>query len=311
LLTDTADVIQGHPRLLRSLAWGDPDCDGLIHTFVPRLLGEERGDAFPPRPRAGGSRFPNLVLVEEFVGLEGWLRDHDPRLHTQLYIADAGTLDAVEKAGRDLSIDDLAVHVVRIRRTLSDDPATVIGSAKELLESVLKSILDLHGAGKDTHADIPEQLKQVRHRLDLDPRGVDSSEPGADTQRRILGALGTLVQGAAELRNQYGTGHGRSRGPQASPALARLAVAAATAAATYLLEVRQAQRDIEHPGGEVVGRGPKAKRVTRGSVRNGHARGGSGWVEPARDPRCLNAPSPGGCTGYGSARSGTRLPSRP
>jgi hypothetical protein len=70
---------------------------------------------------------------------------------------------------------------------------------------VLKSILDLHGAGKDTQAEIPDLLKQVRQRLDLDPRGVDPSESGADTQRRILGALGTLVQGTAELRNLYGT----------------------------------------------------------------------------------------------------------
>jgi hypothetical protein len=28
LLTDTADMIEGHPRLLRSLAWGDPDYGG-------------------------------------------------------------------------------------------------------------------------------------------------------------------------------------------------------------------------------------------------------------------------------------------
>jgi len=69
LLTGTADVIQDHPRLLRSLAWGDPDYDGLVHTFVPLLLGEEREDTFPPRPRSGGQRFPNLAVVEEFVDL--------------------------------------------------------------------------------------------------------------------------------------------------------------------------------------------------------------------------------------------------
>jgi hypothetical protein len=58
LLTDAAEVIESHPRLLRSLDWGDSDYDRLVHAFVPLLLGEERKDAFPPRPQGRQTAVP-------------------------------------------------------------------------------------------------------------------------------------------------------------------------------------------------------------------------------------------------------------
>ncbi len=47
-------------------------------------------------------------------------------------------------------LDDVDEHAARIRRGLVDDPAQAIGSSKELLETVLKAVLGLHGNGPET-----------------------------------------------------------------------------------------------------------------------------------------------------------------
>jgi hypothetical protein len=40
-LTDTVSIIEEHPRLLRSLYWGDPDYGAQILDVLPRVLGRE------------------------------------------------------------------------------------------------------------------------------------------------------------------------------------------------------------------------------------------------------------------------------
>ncbi len=54
LLTDTSDRIADHPRLLRTLKFGDDDYDGCVLDVVPTVLGEPPTPAFPrvaaPRP---------------------------------------------------------------------------------------------------------------------------------------------------------------------------------------------------------------------------------------------------------------------
>jgi AbiJ N-terminal domain 5 len=37
-LTDTVEIITGHPRLLRSLYWGDSDYPGCIITVLPQII---------------------------------------------------------------------------------------------------------------------------------------------------------------------------------------------------------------------------------------------------------------------------------
>lgn len=39
-LTNMIDEVENHPRLLRSLSWGDPDYDGLALTFLRKMIGK-------------------------------------------------------------------------------------------------------------------------------------------------------------------------------------------------------------------------------------------------------------------------------
>jgi hypothetical protein len=217
-------VVVGHGRLLRSLHWGDDDYGGCIFEVLPELLGAD---------------FENLRAVEEFVGLREWLKGKEPKLYAELY-DDAPepvvSLEHLEEAAGIHDVLELNRHAARIRHGITEDPAQAIGSAKELLETVLKTINGDHG--QKSREDIPELLKKAQAQLDLDPK----SASGSETLRRTLSNLGQVVHGVAEVRSLYGTGHGRSKSHELEVADARLVVNASITIATFLLEIWQEQK---------------------------------------------------------------------
>jgi hypothetical protein len=217
------DVVVGHSRLLRSLSWGDEDYGGNVFAVLRRLLGD---------------RYENLGRIEKFVGLQTWLGKEEPELYTELYDdAEFPTvpLEQVEQASTIHDVTELNLHAARIRSSIVDDPAQAIGSAKELLETVMKTILEEHDPRSPD--EIPALLKRVRAQLDLDPKSAAATTN--DTLRKCLGSLGQLVIGVAEIRNVHGTGHGRSKSRELEIPHARLVVNSAITAATFLLEVWQ------------------------------------------------------------------------
>ncbi|MGO4220788.1 abortive infection family protein [Lysobacter sp. TAF61] len=139
--------------------------------------------------------------------------------------------------GVALNSQHLRDHVQRIERAIDKDPAQAIGSAKELLESVLKTILEGLKIDYSANDDVPTLLKAVQGALELAPSGVDSAKRGAAVIKRTLSNLGSIAIGLAELRNLYGTGHGKgSRHRGLSARHARLAVSASAALCTFLME---------------------------------------------------------------------------
>ena len=56
-----------------------------------------------------------------------------------------------------------------------------------------------------------ELLKQVQKVLELAPDEVDGSKKGAEVIKRVLSNLGSIAIGVAELRNLYGSGHGKGQ----------------------------------------------------------------------------------------------------
>ena len=129
-LTDTIEIVEGDRRLLRSLHWADDDYQGCVFRVLSQIIRHSR---------------ENLDLVVEFVGLETWLRENDPVMYGELYgSGEVIPLDSVEEASSVLDVIELSRHAARIRKSIRDDPAQAIGSAKELLETVLKTIIGEH-----------------------------------------------------------------------------------------------------------------------------------------------------------------------
>lgn len=126
-----------------------------------------------------------------------------------------------------------------IDRNIATDPAGAITSAKDLVESMYKLILDKRGIAYQPKDDLGTLYKKVAIELALDKKSVPSTVKGSEAAQKTLGALNTVVTGLAELRNQIGRGHGRT---DASPALerhARLAFNAAVALTEFLYDTLQ------------------------------------------------------------------------
>lgn len=153
------------------------------------------------------------------------------------------TLDDLVDQGLSVDLAQLRVNVQRIRAAISDDPALAIGSSKELVEATCKAILVEHGQVPSERAEITELVGLVLDRLDLLAKDVSSEKKGAQSIKKILGSLAQVVQGLAELRNLYGSGHGKGPDQRGLTARhARLCAGAASTLATFLMETAVQRR---------------------------------------------------------------------
>lgn len=128
----------------------------------------------------------------------------------------------------------------RIENSIDSDPWLAIGTSKELVETTCKTILSDLGKSIESSWTLTDLCKEVRKELKLTPDDISSSSKASETIKRLLSNLATVVQGLAELRNPYGTGHGhdgRARGLK--PRHARLAAGAASTLALFLLETHR------------------------------------------------------------------------
>jgi Abortive infection C-terminus len=149
-------------------------------------------------------------------------------------------LPTVSAAAAALDVPELHRQLNRLTSAANDDPALAIGTAKELVETTCKTILQARGVPADDSADITELVKATRKELGLLPDGVPSAAKGAEVIRRLLSNLGSVAQGLGELRNLYGTGHGRAGASKGLSARhARLAVGSAATLASFLLETHE------------------------------------------------------------------------
>jgi len=132
-------------------------------------------------------------------------------------------------------IDDLGR---RLHLLASDSPTDAIGGAKELVESVCRTVLHLTGEpAPERTADLGDIAKSTLGALELVPGSIDDAKKDVALIRRCLQQLGAAVATLGELRNLYGSGHGRDgkwKGP--SPRHARLAVGAAVTFAGFVAE---------------------------------------------------------------------------
>jgi hypothetical protein len=158
-------------------------------------------------------------------------------------IVPVGALTAAASLKGDaISVDSpyMLQQIERIENQVDSDPRLAIGTAKELVETVCKTILTDRGVKFDAKAELMDLVKQTRAELKLVPDDIPDSAKAADTIRKLLSNLATITQSLAELRNSYGTGHGHDgRQKGLSPRHARLAAGAACVLAKFLFETHQ------------------------------------------------------------------------
>lgn len=116
-----------------------------------------------------------------------------------------------------------------------ENPTEAIGKAKELIESCCKGILEENGQTYDSTWDAPRLVKETTNFLKVAPENIPSDIRGAESMKSILKSLRAIANGLNELRNVYGSGHGKSPNYQGlSERHARLAVGSALTLVNFL-----------------------------------------------------------------------------
>lgn len=150
--------------------------------------------------------------------------------------------------GRYQRLDDPQVvrdHLRRIDRDLKTDPAEAIGASKELVESVLKLILDDYGVEYGKSDDLMGLYKKVQEEMRLNVEAVPGNAAGSKAAVKTLRALVTTIQSLAELRNEIGGGHGHARRSPALTRHGRLAFNASVTVVEFLLDTWHVRREDE------------------------------------------------------------------
>lgn len=88
-------------------------------------------------------------------------------------------------------------------------PAEAIGKAKELVESCCRTILKIREIDINLDWKFHQLVGHVLDELDVMPKKVDDKSHIAKSLKQIYGSLKGIVVPIAEIRNEYGTGHGR------------------------------------------------------------------------------------------------------
>lgn len=151
-------------------------------------------------------------------------------------------LDRVADASSLVDRATLRDHVRRIEQSIDSDPAQAIGSAKELVETAAKHVLEHFGEDPDAYDKFPRLVKVAVAKLDLACDSISDPKKGAQALAMLTGGLGQIAEATAAIRNLYGTGHGRTRTAGADGRHARLVVGACSTLAAFLLETLDARK---------------------------------------------------------------------
>lgn len=164
-----------------------------------------------------------------------------PMFVGRMIIAGKGaTIRQTTELKKMLSEEYVSQQITLMESSIENSPHIAIGIAKELIETCCKSIFIERNEKYDSGWDLQKLMKETAKLLKLTPDDIPNETKAAASIKQILGSLGSVVQGIGEIRNEYGSGHGKDgkfKGLQ--PRHARLAVGAATTLAIYLLETHR------------------------------------------------------------------------
>lgn len=150
-------------------------------------------------------------------------------------------LDEAKRVAEKLSGHYVAQQVRRLQEAVEKDPELAIGTAKEFLETLCKTILAERGVEYSTIEDLPALVRRTIKSLTVIPPGLATPSQSEKTITTLLNNLASVGNQLAEMRNQFGSGHGKVThhvGLQRHHS--KLAVGAAATVAVFLFECNEA-----------------------------------------------------------------------
>ncbi len=221
------------------------------YTYVPDRPGPNKEtrilDAYAKarhQPVHGRQLTENLL---ELLRLEGCFEQDPPDEHVSILskafersgwrLGEDGTLSVIGEidlnTGGRVALDE---QIVRLRRSM-DDPALLLGTAKDLLETIAKFVLTEQDFTPNANMTFNGLWHIARERLGVLPQQVDESLPGYKQIQQIHQSTWTIAEQVNKLRNLQGTGHGHTLPTGVSADLALLVVREACSVGEYMLSL--------------------------------------------------------------------------
>jgi len=119
-------------------------------------------------------------------------------------------LSSGELLKEKFSSEYISKHIDMMIKMQTDNPTEAIGKAKELIECCCKTILEENNENIDKNWTVSQLARATMEFLGVHTDNIDPSTNEATTIKAILGNLSAIAGNIAELRNAYGSGHGKS-----------------------------------------------------------------------------------------------------
>lgn len=158
-------------------------------------------------------------MVEEYnshLSADGWelyvertLSERPVFGFRELYDGSHPHLDKAKEVAAKLSGAYLVQQVKRLESAVEKDPELAIGTAKEFVEGLCKTILSERGVDFAKDEDFPALVKMTIRSLQVVPTELAKQDGTERIITTLLNNLGSIANQLAQLRNMYGTGHGK------------------------------------------------------------------------------------------------------
>jgi|GEM_PF-571718 len=117
---------------------------------------------------------------------------------------------SAEKLKEKFSNEYISIQIDFMLKMQKENPTEAIGKAKELIESCCKTILEDNRISPDKNWTIIQLVDETTKLLKITPKDIPDSTLEITAIKAILGNLKAIALNVANLRNSYGTGHGKS-----------------------------------------------------------------------------------------------------
>lgn len=115
-----------------------------------------------------------------------------------------------EELQEKFSSEYISKQINLMLKMQKENPTEAIGKAKELIESCCKTILEEKNKSWSKNWDIGKLTGKTLELLDLVPDKILGVDKTSENMKAVLGNLRSIPIKLAEIRNLYGSGHGKS-----------------------------------------------------------------------------------------------------
>lgn len=186
-ITGTDEWIDRHPRLLRSLSWGDSDYKGHVFDAVAQILDKDE---------------QNTAQLFQYQPIADWLKENDPGAYSQLAeeVGDSSSLHIEANLTTESGFAALADAQALLR---TRGPSSAVDRVHTGLHAFLKE------ACKNATIEVPTEptANQLLKLLLRNHPNLDDLGPRGDDIKRMISASAAIVDAMGTLRNKVSLAH--------------------------------------------------------------------------------------------------------